>query len=213
MNLYRRAPKTTPEWPWHCPDHSLVRKWNILLYTGDRVKQPDLVSKELLLRAFEPADAVDVQRLAGDERIADTTASIPHPYLDGEAERWIGSVAEETATGSKLAYAITLADTGELAGAVSLMDIEDGEAEIGYWVGVPYWGRGIATAAVQTLLDYGFGELGLRRIYAKVLSRNPASSKVLLNTGFSHTGNRPTRCGYRREEEPTDYYELLAEAL
>ncbi len=174
--------------------------------------QPQLIGEGLRLRALCLTDAPAIQRLAGDQRIADTTANIPHPYPDGEAERWLASVAADTEAGTKLAYAITVADSGELAGCVSFMDIADGEAEIGYWVAVPYWGRGIATRAVRSLLDYGLGDMGLRRVHARVLSRNEASGKVLLNLGFTHLGNQPTTCGYRQQEEPCDYYELLAAA-
>ncbi len=176
------------------------------------MKQPELIGEGLLLRALCLADAPDIQRLAGDERIADTTASIPHPYPDGEAERWLASVAADTEAATKCVYAITLVDSGELAGCVSFMDIADGEAEIGYWVGVPYWGRGIATRAVHSMLDYGLGDMGLRRIHARVLTRNKGSGKVLQKLGFTHLGNQPTTCGYRQQEEPCDYYEILAGA-
>lgn len=174
------------------------------------MSQPELISEDLVLRALTPEDAPAVQLLAGDERIADTTANIPHPYPDGEAERWLASVAIDTQAGTQVSYAICLADTGELVGCVSLMHIAEREAEIGYWVGVRYWGRGIATQAVRGIVDYGLGVMGLRRIHARVLSRNAASGKVLLKLGFTHLGNQPTTCGYRQEVEPCDYFEMLA---
>jgi RimJ/RimL family protein N-acetyltransferase len=174
------------------------------------VNPPEINTGELVMRAFTLADAADVQRLAGDERIADTTANVPHPYPEGEAERWIAGLQAQMAAGETLTYAVALAETGALVGSMSLMHIEGDEAEIGYWVGVPYWGRGIASAAARAIIDHGFNKLGLRRIHARVLSRNGASDKVLAKLGFKHLGNQPTRCGYRQEEEPTDYYEILA---
>ena len=171
--------------------------------------QPSLAADDLLLRPIALTDAARVQELAGDERIADTTANIPHPYPDGEAERWLAEVAGQTAAGEQLSWAITAEES--LLGCVSLMDSAGAEAELGYWVGVPYWGRGIATTAVSSVIACGFEHLGLVRIHARVLSRNTASARVLLRLGFSHTGTEATTCGYRAEEAPTDFYELLAD--
>jgi ribosomal-protein-alanine N-acetyltransferase len=172
--------------------------------------QATLLTDELVLRPPQTADASAIQLLAGDERIADTTANIPHPYPDGAAHDWLREVAAATLAGDQLVYAITLAREAQLVGIVSLMDINDAEAELGYWIGVPYWGRGIATGAVACLLEHAFSQMGLRRIHARVLSRNPASARVLLRLGFTHTGTAINTCGYRRQREPTEYYQLLS---
>jgi len=174
------------------------------------MEQPVLRTEHLLLRPFALTDAESVRRLAGNPLIADTTAAIPHPYPAGEAERWIAVSQQNTEAGELLNYAITRAEDGELLGSVSLMHIARGEAELGYWVGVPFWGRGIATAAARQLVHHGFDVLGLRRIHARVLSRNPASSRVLLGLGFVHTGRETATCGDRAQAEPIDYYERLA---
>lgn len=171
--------------------------------------QTTLMADELRLRALQRTDAAAIQELCGDARIADTAANIPHPYPDGAAYSWLVDVAEKTHSGEHLAYAITLAESDELVGVISLMNIASGDAELGYWVGVPWWGRGIASAAVATLVAHAFAELGIQRIQALVLSRNPASSKVLLRAGFGHTGNMPTVCGRNARAEPTDYYALM----
>ena len=172
--------------------------------------QPSLHNEDLILRAFAPSDAGRVQELAGDERIADTTATIPHPYPDGLAEQWIADNGNKWMSREAVTFAITLAPDDELAGAISLMNIEGGEAELGYWVGVPYWGRGIATCAARSVVEFGLEQLGLGRIHARCLSRNPASGKVLLRTGFSHTGTDNSVCGYQQQEQSTEFYELLA---
>lgn len=178
---------------------------------GDSVlQQPNLAAAGLLLRSFTPGDAPAIQRLAGDARIADTTASIPHPYPEGAAQRWLDQLQRETRAGETLAYAVTLAEDGELVGSMSLMHINEGEAELGYWVGVPYWGRGIATASARCLVEHGFEVLGLRRIHARVLTRNSASARVLSRLGFKTIGSEPTVCGYRQAEEPCDYFELCS---
>ena len=76
-------------------------------------------------------------------------------------------------------------------GAISLdLNLEHKRAELGYWVGLPFWGRGYATEAGRAMLDYGFDEIGLNRIEALYLLRNPASGRVLDKLGMMHEGVR-----------------------
>jgi RimJ/RimL family protein N-acetyltransferase len=151
-------------------------------------EQPTLASRRLVLRPFTLHDAEDVQRLAGAEEVADTTLNIPHPYADGLAEDWIESHDDAFRRQERVALAITDSH-GALVGAVSLrLERGHGRAELGYWIGLPYWGRGYATEAASTMVGYGFDELGLNRIQAHHLARNPASGRVLEKAGFTHEG-------------------------
>ena len=119
--------------------------------------QPVLETERLLLRPFQLSDAKEVQRLAGDKDIASTTLNIPHPYEDGMAEGWIGTHKGLFEEGKGVVYAITSRDDGRLIGAISLMNIvKNHQAEMGYWIGVPYWGKGYCTEAGKALLRYGF---------------------------------------------------------
>jgi len=61
-------------------------------------------------------------------------------------------------------------------------------AELGYWVGVPYWGNGYATEAARAVVKYGFGTLGLHRIFASHFANNPASARVLRKIGMRYEG-------------------------
>lgn len=135
------------------------------------------------------SDAVAVTRLAGHRRIADTTQEIPHPYDEAMAERWIASHRARIEDRALVPYAITLVDDHRLVGAISLtLEPAYTRAELGYWIGVPFWGRGFATEAAALLLNYGFDRLGLRRIHAQYLARNPASGRVLEKLGFKAEG-------------------------
>jgi RimJ/RimL family protein N-acetyltransferase len=90
-----------------------------------------------------------------------------------------------------------------LVGAVGLKLEEDsGIAELGYWVGVPYWGNGYATEASNAVLDYGFESLVLGRIWARAFARNPASSRVLEKVGMRHEGT--LRSSIRKNDELLD---------
>ena len=152
------------------------------------IEQPTLTSKRLVLRPFTPGDAEDVQRLAGAEEVADTTLNIPHPYADGLAEAWIESHADAFQERERVALAITDSDA-VLVGAISLrLELGHKRAELGYWIGVPYWGRGYATEAAGAMVEYGFNELGLNRIHARHLARNPTSGRVLEKAGLTHEG-------------------------
>lgn len=152
--------------------------------------QPVLESDRLLLRPYTLADAPDVQRLAGDARVADTTATIPHPYPDGAAERWISGLAPAFLDGTRIAYAVTLRATGELVGTVSLHDISrvHSRAELGYWIAVGHWGNGYCTEAVCRLVAFASEQFGISRIVARCLARNPASARVMEKAGLRKEG-------------------------
>jgi ribosomal-protein-alanine N-acetyltransferase len=148
-----------------------------------------LQTHRLILRPFEIADARDVQRLAGDHAIADTTLNIPHPYEDGMAEQWISTHQPQFDAGDLANFAIALRATGELVGAIGLViNRRFDRAELGYWIGRPYWSHGYCTEAGHAVLRYGFTELNLNRIHAYHLSRNPASGRVMEKLGMTREG-------------------------
>lgn len=153
------------------------------------MSQPTLDSDRLLLRPFLLTDAATVQSLAGDHAIADTTLSIPHPYEDGMAEQWIAGHESQFESGTLATFAITLRGTGDLVGAIGLtIDRDFDKAELGYWIGKPYWNQGFATEAAGMIVEYGFNQLNLNRISAKHLARNPSSGRVMEKIGMVREG-------------------------
>jgi RimJ/RimL family protein N-acetyltransferase len=147
-----------------------------------------LTTARLVLRPFAPADAHALAQLAGRKEIADTTVSIPHPYSPEQAGEWISRLVDLTRAGKEIAAAITL--NGSLVGVVGLRDIdtENSQAELGYWISVEHWGNGYATEAAEAALRFGFEELGLNRICAHYMVRNPASGRVLAKIGMKEEG-------------------------
>jgi RimJ/RimL family protein N-acetyltransferase len=147
---------------------------------------PTIATGRLVLRPFTDADAGSVQRLAGDRLVAATTSLIPHPYEDGMAEAWIATHEASWEAGLGPTLAVTLAAAGGLVGAIGLATgREDGVGELGYWIGVPWWGRGYATEAARALAGFGFAELGLRIVRARHFAANPASGRVLEKIGMT----------------------------
>src|SRR2546426_411287 len=152
-------------------------------------QQPVLRTSRLILRPFRPEDAPTVERLAGERAIADTTLNIPHPYPEGKASVWIATHALSWATGTLASFAITDGVAGTLLGAVGLKIVpEHNRGELGYWVAVSAWKQGYATEASAELLHLGFAVLGLHRIEAYHLTRNPASGRVLQKLGMRMEG-------------------------
>jgi RimJ/RimL family protein N-acetyltransferase len=152
-------------------------------------EQPRLETERLVLRSFSMDDAADVQRLAGAAEVALTTLNVPHPYEDGLAEDWISQHRAQFEAGQGVNYAVTLKETGELVGAMGLVINErHNRAEMGYWIGVPYWNRGYGTEAARALVTYGFETLGLNRIHATHFTRNPASGRIMQKLGMHREG-------------------------
>jgi RimJ/RimL family protein N-acetyltransferase len=151
---------------------------------------PTLRTARLLLGTFDLEDAPELQRLAGAREIADTTLSIPHPYELDHALAWIGQQRREAVRGRATNFAIRLLPQSQLIGSVGLRDIdpEHLQAELGFWIGREWWGQGYAREAAAELIRFGFDSLGLNRIYAHHMSRNPAAGRVLLAAGMQREG-------------------------
>lgn len=149
---------------------------------------PALETRRLLLREFRLGDAPVVQRLAGDLRIARTTF-IPHPYDDGMAEEWIRRQAKDHQEGKLINFAVVAMEEESVVGSVGLvLHPAHRRAELGYWIGVPYWGRGYCTEAASAVVRWAFEKLDLHRVYAPHFGSNPASGRVLEKIGMRPEG-------------------------
>src|SRR3974390_1095862 len=117
----------------------------------------EIHSARLLLRSFGREDAPAIARLAGDRKIAATTLRIPHPYIEEDALAFLADAGEDFQAGRAVTFAISIPPGGELCGAVGLHIAEvHKHAELGYWIGVPFWGRGYATEAASAAVSFGF---------------------------------------------------------
>jgi ribosomal-protein-alanine N-acetyltransferase len=149
----------------------------------------DLRTTRLLLRSFEFEDIPNMVRLAGAREIAATTAVIPHPYSEADARTFLAKAEEDLHAGVSMAFAVSLFPGRELCGGVGLHLAEAHKhAEIGYWIGVPFWGKGFATEAARAVVEFGFQKLRLRRIYAHHHAGNIGSQRVLEKIGMRHEG-------------------------
>jgi RimJ/RimL family protein N-acetyltransferase len=140
-----------------------------------------------LLRPLVLADAASLALHANDRNVwLNLRDRFPHPYSERDAEEYIAAVA---ARAQQTSFGIVVG--GEAVGNVSLMlgaDIERKTAEMGYWLGRAFWGRGIATEAVRAATLYAFDQLGMHRVFALPFARNPASSRVLEKVGYVREG-------------------------
>jgi len=173
-----------------------------LSQTRRKLSIPVLETERLVLRAPRREDVKAIARLANDRRIAANTARIPHPYGIDDAEQFIAAVNLQD---GEATFVITLDDT--LIGACGV-DPREGGPEIGYWLGVPFWGQGYATEAVRAVIDHAFGGLRHEALQAGARVSNPASRRVLEKCGFQWTGVRLSRIRAINSAAPTDRFRL-----
>lgn len=111
---------------------------------------PRLQARRLVLREFTRGDTPEVRQLAGAREIARMTLLIPYPYEDGMAEEWIASLRPSYEAGEHVTFAVVLREGGELIGSIGMnLNARDNNGELGYWIGVPYWGCGYCTEAAR----------------------------------------------------------------
>jgi RimJ/RimL family protein N-acetyltransferase len=161
-----------------------------------------LETERLVLRAPRFEDAKIVAKLANDRRISDNTMRIPHPYKTADAEAFIASANR----GGEMTFLITLGD--EPIGACGLAQVDGPSADLGYWLGTPFWGSGYATEAARAVIDYAFSDLGHAAIQSGARVTNPASRRVLEKCGFQWTGVGLYRIRAINSSAPIDRFRL-----
>jgi len=152
---------------------------------------PTLHTARLTLRPFTASDVPAVQEHASAYEVALNTLTIPHPYPEGAAAEWIAKHPQDFEENRIHHFAIEAQRSGgdgQLVGAIGLIMKGDAIAELGYWVGVPFWGRGYASEGAREVVRYGFEECRLRRVFACHFLRNPASGRVLQKVGMKYEG-------------------------
>lgn len=146
---------------------------------------PVLHTPRLQLRKLQVEDVPSLIEYANNKKISDNIINIPHPYQEPDAVFRISYVFQGFRHKTRYVFAIILKEQGTLIGEISL-HLGDGRhiAELGYWVGEPFWNKGIATEAIKAVLRFGFDKLDLGRVYATCHAGNAASGKVLLKNGL-----------------------------
>ena len=149
-----------------------------------------IATERLLLRPFTESDAPPVVALAGDRRIADTMISIPHPYTIEHYNQWLAAIYSAKERDRSYHFAITEKNDNKLVGSVEIRDIdsEHRQAELSLWIGTGYWNRGYASEAANAVIEFAFNRLGLNRIYAHHMMRNPACESLFKKIGMQREG-------------------------
>jgi ribosomal-protein-alanine N-acetyltransferase len=163
-------------------------------------------TERLLLRAPAPGDARAIAELAGDYEVASMTGTIPHPYSEDMAVDWIESLQ---ASEEGVAFAVDLG--GELIGCVGYRATEKDHAEMGYWIGKPYWGMGYATEAARALILYAFEKERFAYLTVGHFTENPASARVIAKLGFEPSGEVLRDCAARNNKARCLTYRLTRE--
>jgi RimJ/RimL family protein N-acetyltransferase len=142
-----------------------------------------------LIRPFLPSDAEALSLLAGNREVwLNLRNDFPHPYTRKHARAWIRAATRQFPC---MHFAICAGPAAEFAGGIGINlrhDVHQGTAEIGYWLGEPFWGRGLMTSALAAFTGNAFAEFRLRRIFAGVFEWNPASARVLEKCGYAFEG-------------------------
>lgn len=145
-------------------------------------------TSRLILRPWEEKDAFELYKYAKDERIG-PAAGWPVHKSPEDSREIIRTVLSEAGT-----YAIIMKDTGKVIGSIGLMvggkshieNLPETEAEIGYWIGVPYWGKGLIPEAVAEIIRYAFEECLLKKLWCGYFEGNEKSRKVQKKCGFRY---------------------------
>jgi RimJ/RimL family protein N-acetyltransferase len=153
------------------------------------MNETQIKSERLLLRPSREADIPEIVRLLNDPAIAETTLNIPYPYSEKTAREWLTFQQQRWESGDEHTFVIIRQEDNQLLGAIGIRpNARHKKAEIGYWIGKPYWGQGYATEAARAITRYGFEILDMNRIYASHLPENPASGRVMQKVGMQFEG-------------------------
>jgi len=160
---------------------------------------PVVETRRLRLRAPGPQDIDRIAAMANDLDIARMTKRMPHPFGVRDAEAFVlGVAAQDPARAAT--FIIEHEDAGPV-GVIGLFEDADRAPEAGYWIGREFWGRGLATEALEGALVWASRRWNRRALVAGHFVDNPASGRVLEKAGFLYTGETRRAFSRSRDDE------------
>ena len=157
-------------------------------------------TERLVLKKLVDTDRERLVSLIGDFMVSKTLSNVPYPYTLNDADEWLKIVDNEE-------FNLNIFLNDGLIGGVGLTLAEDDFYELGYWLGVEYWGQGYATESVMELLSYAKTNMPCEKFMANVFKENVASAKVLEKNGFKRVEDREVFSMSRQENVPSVNYE------
>jgi RimJ/RimL family protein N-acetyltransferase len=168
------------------------------------VAQPVVETERFVLRPLRKSDEGLISHYVSDERVARMTTSIPHPLPPGAVEAFVTRSMSEDRLEDVWAIDGSANGEEELKGVIGLKRMDRNQSEVGYWVAPPFWNTGLASDALQTLVDAN--PLGNDTMFASVFQDNPASARVLTHCGFKYLGDAESFSVARNASVPTWTY-------
>jgi len=168
------------------------------------INQPVIETERFVLRPLRRSDKGLIEHYGSDERVARMTTSIPHPLPPGATEAFVTRAMAEDRDEDVWAIDGALSGDSELKGLISLQKMDRNQSEVGYWVAPIYWNTGLASLAVQTLVEAN--PLNNATMFGAVFQDNPASARVLTHCGFEYLGDAESYSVARDANVPTWTY-------
>ena len=124
----------------------------------------EIRTERLLIKTPEIDNKFELTQLINDKDVIKWLSDIPFPYTLNHAEEFIERSQQEAL--KQESYNFMIFHNGKMLGGIGLRDLYNKSCQVGYWLGKQYWGNGFATEALKSILDFGFGQLNLEKIYA-----------------------------------------------
>ena len=149
-----------------------------------------LETERIQLNPVSMTDTKDIQENARVREIADTMISIPYPYPPDGGTRYVDKHLAEFETGTAVSFILRNRSSGRFLGIVELraIETEHSQGELSFWLAKHAWGKGYMQEALSAVVEFAFESVGLNRLYAYHMLRNPASGRILEKTGFRREG-------------------------
>jgi len=159
---------------------------------NEQVFKKELSTVRLSLRKFNMSDSNAIVKLLEEKEVAATTLMLPYPCSRDKAEKMITEYQQAENDRKTMRWAIILKSSYELIGGIRLVPNQAfNSAEIGFWIGKPFWKKGYGFEAAAEVIDFGFEKLSLNRLEAHAMLENTPSIELLQKLGFSKEGLHP----------------------
>jgi len=164
---------------------------------------PILQTNRLTLRKLEVDDLPYLVTYANNKKIADHIANMPHPYREPDAAFKISYVMQGHKQGNRLTFSIISKEHAHLIGEIAIHDLSGGTAEIGYWLGEPFWRQGLMTEAIGAICGFAFEKYEKDSVVASCRPNNVGSISALKKVGFEQVSTTSRLLEFRLVKAPS----------